>query len=103
MPARKQPKSLQAFSLETIGDNVFRKTVVKITEQAVSRHLQPSKTNSWKDRSRSVRVQNNVLLEHAVEQLQNCLFEGTAHYFHAKIVNECLVSRWYMRILQRCI
>lgn len=93
MPARKQPKTLQAFSLETIGDNVFKKTVIRVTEEAVSRHLQYTPNQiSFKDRSRSVRVSNQILLEHAIEQLQNCLLEGTAHYFHAKIINECLVS-----------
>ena len=98
MPARKQPKTLQTLTLQTIGDNIFRRTVVKITEKIVSE----SRSNKsdyiigipqFKSRKRNIKMSHRTLIEYAVEQLQECLFEETAHYFHAKIIKECLVRQ----------
>ena len=98
MPARKQPKTLQTLTLQTIGDHIFRRTVVKITEKIVSE----SRSNKsdyiirppqFKSRKRNIKISHGTLIEYAIEQLQECLFEETAHYFHAKIIKECLVRQ----------
>ena len=68
--------------------------MVKVTEKVVQNYIERlnRQDSKFRNKVRAVNVANHVLVERAVEKLQECLLEDTAHYFHSKIITECLVS-----------
>ena len=93
MPARKQPQSLEALSLESLG-GIFCQTCERIAEQIVAHSGCASSATG----SIVVSVEDTGL-KRVVKRLQEVFLDGSVHYFHKDILRECMVSITFYRTI----